>query len=357
MAFADGFFKDTYTMMQALERIKPPASFLVDTFFPVIPATAMTTKIGVEYRKGARRLAPFIVSGTGAGAGGVNIAREGSKIDWYEPPMMGPRRVLSPEDVSGRAFGEGIYSSQTPAQRATQILAKDLVDLQGMIVNRKNKMAADILLTGKCEINGYASDGEVVKVDTVEFSDWTQKITPSTTWEKAGAKIYGDIKGLSEKIQENAGMVPTVAICGRNIMDYILDNEEIMKYMAIFNNNNLSLMSFQPRITAPQVMFMGRIMSLNLELYSYMETYTDESGAIKGFIGDDDVIIGIPHRGKQLHGAVTIVEGKSFETYAGNYVPCYRANENDNTVSLAMYSRCVLVPETVDDWGVIKAKG
>ena len=73
-------------------------------------------------------------------------------------------------------------------------------------------------------------------------------------------------------------------------------------------------------------------------------------------IGDDDVIIGIPGRGKQLHGAVTLVEGRSFKTYVGNYVPAYRANENDNTVSLAMYSRCVLVPETVDDWAVIKAK-
>lgn len=353
MALEDVFFKDTYTMMQAMDRMKQPASFLVDTFFPVVPATAVTTKIGVEYRKGARRLAPFIISGSG----GVNIAREQSKLDFYEPPMMGPRRILSPEDISSRAFGENVVSSQTPAQRATQILAKDLVDLQSMIMNRKNKMAADILTGGQCEIKGYAADGNIVKTDTVKFDDWTQKLTPTVKWDQANADIYGDIAEMSACIQENAGMVPTVAICGRNIMNYILGNDAIMKYMNISNNANLSLLSFQPRIIAPQVMFMGRIMSLNLELYSYTETYTDEEGAVQSFIGDNDVIIGIPGRGKQLHGAVTLVEGRTFQTYSGNYVPAYHANEDDNTVSLAMYSRCVLVPETVDDWAVIKAKG
>lgn len=352
MSIADGFLKDTYTMMMAMERIKQPSSFLVDTFFPVVPATAVTTKIGVEYRKGARKLAPFIISGTG----GVNVAREQSQIDWYEPPMMGPRRVISLDDIANRSFGEGIYSSMTPEQRANQLLAKDLTDLQNMIVNRKNKMAADILLNGQCEIAGYAADGKVVKTDTVRFDDWNQKLIPAIKWNQANADIYGDMAEMSAGIQENAGMVPTVAICGKNIMGYILGNDAMMKYMNISNNANLSLMSFQPRITAPQVMFMGRIISLNLELYSYMETYTDEAGNIKSFIGDDDVIIGIPGRGKQLHGAVTLVEDRSFKTYVGNYVPAYRANEDDNTVSLAMYSRCVLVPETVDDWGVIKAK-
>ena len=161
--------------------------------------------------------------------------------------------------------------------------------MQNMIVNRKNKMAADILLNGQCEIAGYAADGKVVKTDTVRFDDWTQKLIPAIKWNQANADIYGDLAEMSASIQENAGMVPTIAICGKNIMDYILGNDAIMKYMNISNNANLSLMSFQPRITAPQVMFMGRIMSLNLELYSYMETYTDEEGHIKSFIGDDDV--------------------------------------------------------------------
>lgn len=343
-------FKDTFTLMQAMDRMKQPSSFLVDTFFPIVPATAVTSKIAVEYRKGARKLAPFIVPGSN----GVNTARTGSKIDVYEPPMMGPRRVLSVEDIMNRGFGENIYSTKTPEQRADEILARDLVDLQAMVVNRKNKMAADILTTGECQIEGYAADGKVAKTDTIKFDDWTQKLEPTVKWNQANADIYGDIATMSNSIQENAGIVPDVAICGKNIMEYILANDAIMKYLAIPNVNNLSMMSFQPRLRAPQIMYIGTIMSLNLELYTYMETYVDEDGKVQSFIGDDDVIIGISGRGKQLHGAVTLVEGSTFKTYVGNYVPAYRSNENDNTVSLAMYSRCVLAPETVDDWAVIK---
>lgn len=344
-------FKDTYTMMAAMERMKQPASFLVDTFFPNIPMVATTSKIAVEYRKGARKLAPFIIPGNG----GVNTARTGSKIDVYEPPMMGPRRVLSADELNTRGFGEDIYTTKTPEQRANEILSRDLVDLQNMVMNRKNKMAADILTTGQCEIQGFGADGKIAKVDTIKFEDWTQKLEPTKKWSDAGADIYGDLATMSNSIQENAGLVPGVAICGKNIMDYILGNEAIMKYIAIPNVNNLSMMSFQPRLQAPQIMYIGTIMSLNLELYTYMETYVDEEGKVQGFIGDDDVIVGVTGRGRQLHGAVTLVEGSSIKTYASEYVPAYRANENDNTVSLAMYCRCVLAPETVDDWGVIKA--
>ena len=55
-------YNDTISLMGAMERIKPPARFLLDTFFPQIPATSLSSKIMVEYRKGGRRLAPFIVN-------------------------------------------------------------------------------------------------------------------------------------------------------------------------------------------------------------------------------------------------------------------------------------------------------
>ena len=117
-------FKGTYTLMQAMDRMKQPSSFLVDTFFPVVPPTAVTSKIAVEYRKGARKLAPFVIPGTN----GVNTSRTGSKIDLYEPPMMGPRRVLSAEELMVRQFGEDVYSTRTPEQRsALRLLVAQLL--------------------------------------------------------------------------------------------------------------------------------------------------------------------------------------------------------------------------------------
>ena len=342
--------KDTISLMQAMERIKAPASFLLDTFFPKVMPTAMTTKIEVEYRKGGRKLAPYIVKG----AHGVNTGREGSSIAIYQPPMLGPRRIVSPEDIEQRGFGETVYSTITPAQRAAQLQARDLSDLQGMIVNRKNKMAADILTSGSTTISGYADDGQLVTTDVVSF-DWTQEAKVAKSWADAGADIYGDIKAASETIQENAGMVPTIMVVGKNIENYLLNNEGIMKWLAIPSTSNLSLMSIAPRYTHPQIRRIGLIQSLNLEIYSYAETYTDDAGETQPFLAPDDAIIAIPGRGRQLHGAVTLInpEGTGFNTYAGEYVPQYYGNRDSNQMALTVYSRVLLAPEFVDDWATI----
>ena len=277
-------FNNTYNLVQAMERAKQPASFLLDTFFPIMPTPSVQSHIMVEYRKGGRKLAPFIVPG----GRGVNTEREGSQVDIYQPPVMAARRVVTPYDIENRSFGENIYSTMSAAQRATALQAHDLNDLQNMIVNRKNKMAADILTTGKTVIKGYADDGKQVVTDTVAF-DWTQEAKVSKSWADSTADIFADIVNASEMIQESAGMVPTVMICGKNVARYFLNNEKIMKWLAVPNNQNLSMMAIQPRITSPQVTRIGMIQMLNLEVYSYAETYKDDDGMVNPPPALDDV--------------------------------------------------------------------
>ncbi len=345
-------FNDTLSLMQAAERIKQPASFLLDTFFPQVPAVATSKEIAVETRKRGRTLAPFV----SRGAKGVNIKRAGSKIALYEAPMMGPRTVIDPEQIEARAFGENIVSTMTPAERASRLQAEDLAMLQASIVNRKNKMAADLLTTGKCKIEGYADDGSTVAVDEIDF-EFDQEITPTTAWDQAGADIYGDLKKASETIQENAGIVPTVMVVGKNVEQYLLDNTSINKVLAVPNRENLAMFSFAPQYLSPQVRYVGRIMALNIDVYAYLETYQDDEGRAKSFIGEDAAILGVPGRGRQQHAAVTLLnDDNQFTTYAGLYVPYYYANKAAQELTLSVYSRCVLIPETIDDWATIKTK-
>ena len=348
-------YNDTISLMGVMERIKPPASFLLDTFFPQIPATTVTSKIMIEYRKGGRRLAPFVVKGSK----GINMARENSWIETYTPPMVGPRRVITPEDLEHRTFGEAVYSTKTPAQRAAEMQARDLVELRDMIINRKNKMAADILTTGKCDIEGFADDGKTILLDTVEFQGWDQKLTPSTTWDNPNADIYHDIKGMSELIQERTGQIPTLMLCGSNIEDYIIENSTMAKWLAIPNRENLAMLSIAPRFQSNQIRRIGMIQALNLEIYSYAETYTDDDGTVKPFLDPDSVIIANPGRGRQLHGAVTLLNesASGYNTYSGQYVPYYNGDRNNQEISLTMYSRFLLAPTWADDWALIKAKG
>lgn len=346
--------KDTVALMQATERFTAPAATLLDAFFPVIPETATTSTIEVQYRKGNRHLAPYVVRG----AKSVNVAREGFKSDFYKPPMMAPSRVIDPEALDERGFGESFFSTKTGAQRATEMQARDLAELQAMIINRKNKMAADILTTGKCDIKGYADDGKEVLIDTVDYH-WDQKLVPSVLWDQANATIYEDIRNMSLKIQENAGMVPTVMLVGKNVAAYMLNNDQIMKYLSVPNAQNLSMFNLEPQIVSPQVMRVGMIASLNLEVFSYMESYLDDDGNVKPFLGENDVIIGVPGRGRQLHGAVTLLNDaqSGYNTFAAPYVPYYSGDKSNQELKLTMYSRCILAPETVDDFACIKTKG
>ena len=88
-----------------------------------------------------------------------------------------------------------------------------------------------------------------------------------------------------------------------------------------------------------------------------LETYQDDEGKVKPFIGDDAAVLGIPGRGRQQHAAVTLLDDDAqFTTYAGIYVPNYYANKGTQELTLTVYSRCVLIPETIDDWATIKTK-
>lgn len=345
--------KDTVSLMTAMERIKKPATFLVDTFFPNVPEVAVNAKIAVEYRKRGRKLAPFVVSGTT----GVNMHREAARLNIYKPPMVGPSRVIDPDTLMERGFGENIYSTTTPAERARKMQAEDLLDLQSAIFNRKNKMAADILTTGKCKIEGFADDGKQVLIDTVDF-EWEQKVTLTKTWDQAGAKIYSDLKNASEMIQENAGQIPNVCIVGKNVEQYLLNNDELNKFLAIPSLKNLQLATLQPKYIAPQVRWIGNILGLGLEVYAYSETYQDENGEVHSFIGDDDVIVGIGGRGYQRHAAVTLLNDTEtgYDTFASEMVPYYIGSKASQQLALNLYSRFLLTPETADDWAYIKAK-
>lgn len=341
---------DTVTLIQAIENFKDPATYLVDTFFPQKMPTSFSDTVAVEYRKGKRTLAPYIVKGSK----GVNIARDSAQAKFYKAPLMGPRRVLSIQDIESRMFGETpIYSTMKPEERAARLQAQDLVDLRKMIANRKNKMAADILQTGETVVKGYADDGKTFVSDVIKF-DWDGNLTPSTPWNNPTADIYSDIQTAVEKIAEDTGEFPTLMLCGKNVEKYLRQNKEIFDWLMIPNRQNLAMMSLAPRYDSINSRYIGNISALGLEVRSYIETYTDDDGQVKPFIDDDAVIIANPGKGKQLSGRITLIDDVGVKSYVAEYVPFYSTDKTAQQISLALYSRSLLVPDVIDDWVLIR---
>ena len=346
---------DTRTLLGVVERSFKPTTTLIDTFFPE-EKTFITEYVEMEYRKGARRMAPFVVPGTK----GVNLARTGTNVRTYKAPLMKPKRVTEASDIMRRGFGETVYSQRTPAERAQEMRARDMAELIESCVRRQEWMAAQVLINGSCQIKGFADDGKTEIVDTISF-DFDNKITISgstNTWDAvATADPFSDISDASKTIRRNAGLNPTVAICSMNVVDYLINNQKLLNYMMVPNRDNLALLSIQPRLVRPDLMRVGYISALSLDVYAYDGGYEDEDGTFTPYIPDDHMIIGVPGRGKRLFGAVTQLEPDGeYHTFEGAYVPKVTLDLESDTSSLAMSSRCVVCPEFMDDWAVLKVK-
>ncbi len=347
-------YDDTRTLLGVVERSLKPTTTLVDTFFPEI-RTFVTETVEMEYRKGARKMAPFVVPGSK----GVNMARTGSQIRAYKAPLMKPKRVIEASDIMRRGFGETVYSQRTPEERAMELRARDMAELIDSCARREEWMAAQALINGSYQISGYADDGKTELIDTVTFDGFENKtvISGAGTWDNDTAKIYDDIGDASQTIRRKAGLIPAIAICSANVAKYIINNEQLRQYMMVPSRDNLALMSIQPKLVRPELMRVGYISALSLDIYAYDGGYENENGEFTPYIPDDHMIIGIPGRGKRLYGAVTqLEEDRQYHTYEGQYVPKVTVDiENDNS-SVIISSRCVLCPEFLDDWAVLQVK-
>lgn len=344
---------DTVTLINAVEQIKQPVSYLVDTFFPT-KDFYNTSFVAVEYRKEGRQLAPAVVNGSK----GININRGNSKTAYFTAPLFAPRRVIGLKDLELRQFGEvpSIYSAVKPEERLAGMQAADLTELMRMHANRKEQLASSILQTGKVELKGYADDGVTPEVINIDY-ELNPEVYPPISWSDGTAKIYDDLLTCSMEIQESSGEIPTLMICGKGVERQLLNNDEIKKWLMIPNRENLSIASFAPRFTGPNARFIGYISALNLEIVSYLESYTDESGQIKPYIDDNTAIIGNVGKGRQLYGAVSLFGESGVETFSAEYIPQYTYSQDAQQYSLTVYGRYVLAPNTFGDWKTIRTLG
>ena len=281
------------------------------------------------------------------------MKREGSVLRTYSPPMVAPRRVLTQTDVTRRAFGEmPVFSTVSAEERQAKIQADDLVDLITMVSNRKNQQASELLRTGKITVEGLADDNRLTRLDEIDFGwDGDMTSTIGTQWSQTTAKIFDDLQAMSEKIQEDVGVVPTLLIVGKNVPGYLRKNKELLDWLMIPNRQNATVASIDPKYTAPNVMRVGRIDALNLEVVCYNETYTADDGTLTPYVGANDVILGVPGRGKCIHSAVTLLEQDGgFGQYAAEYVPRYTTSLESNQRVLTLWSRFILLPAWTGDF-------
>lgn len=341
-------FYKTATLFAAVSRMPVATTFLRDKFFPGRD-TFPTEDVYIDFRKGKRKMAPFVAPRVG----GITVDREGFRTEKYTAPRIAPQRILTIDDIVKRGIGENVFSSRTPEQRQAELLAQDLVDLENMITRREEWLASQILFYGKTVMKGHIDYDDKNFIEQEIDYGFTNKETLAGTdrWGEPSSDIYGNLEEWRLEVIQKTDVAPNIAIFGREALAKFRNDEKIQKMMNLLNMN---FGTFAPVVQANGLTFIGRLPELGLDIYTYDAWYVDDNGESKPYVPADHVLLAKENMGGFVYGAVTQMEEGTFKTYEGNRVPkSWADNENEQRM-IRLSSRPVPKPSDIDDWFVAK---
>lgn len=287
---------DTMTMLQAVEQIRTPRRFLMNTFFNgSMPETFGTKTVTIDIIKGQRKMAPFVHPSL---PGSVS-SRKGFVSNTYEPPYIQPKLPTNAELILKRSAGENPFSTRTPLQRAGEQLGKDLVDLDEQIIRREEWMCAQALTTGKVRVIGEGVD------DTIDFlMEDSHKITLGTgRWNAAGSDPIANLRQWQRLVAKDSGRTANVVVLSAEAQDAFQGNSKVLEQL---NCRRVDMGIIKPELLPDGVTYLGYLNDPGVDLYAYNEWYlADDTGDESPVIPAGGVILGATAtRNAMLYGAI-----------------------------------------------------
>lgn len=330
----------TKEMLEALD-LRIPMRSLFTQFF-ASGNVHLADILEVEYRKGKRIMAPFVAPRKG----GKVVSRLGYNTKLLKTPKIAPERVTTADDISQKGFGENIYSTKSPQQRASELLADDMNDLEEYIQRRKEWMCREIILNGSIRVED-AEEGVDIQVD---FGfDNKESLTGTAAWNGSSPKIFDDLKRWRRTVIKKTGLAPTIVIMASDVFDSFKADASVQKEL---NLVNLKTADIQPRVVDPALTFLGRIIELDLDVYSYDEWFIDDEGTEQPMLPEGTLLMLPEIIGSIEYGAVTQMENGEFITYEAEVVPKIISDDKNEIKVLRLTSRPLPRPYDVDGWFV-----
>ncbi|CAM4111378.1 major capsid protein [Mesobacillus thioparans] len=333
----------TRTMLAAVSLMMPVHSFFKDTFFPVTD-TVVTESIDVDFKKGKRKMAPFVAPRVG----GVVMDRQGFVTKTLKPGKIAPERVITVDDITTRSLGESLYSNRTPEQRAKEMLATDLSELDEYIARREEWMCREVLINGKVVMKGEGYES------VLDYQFTNKEVLAGTAkWSDPASDPLADLKRWRLSIVQKTGMTPDILVFASDVVETFTQHPKVKEALDVLRVN---LGVIEPSVKSPAVTFVGKLPALGVEIYSYDEWFLDDEDQEQAMIPEGHLVLGVSGKNKRLYAAVTQTEKGQFVTIEGERVPKFWVDEQNEVQKLRLASRPVPVPEDVDSWfvGVVK---
>ena len=213
---------DPRTMGKVISRMAPVRTFFKSTFFRNVE-TFVTETVDVDYKKGNRKLAPFVHRRIG----GKTVPNTGYETKIYTPPLIAPDKVTSVDNLLKRQAGENPFSGRTPAERAVVKMAADFHELDEMITRREEWMCAQVIFTGSIPVIGEGIE------ETISF-DFTNNETITTAakkWNNAGSDPIADLKRWRKIVQKNGFVNCDICIMADDVAEAFVNHEKVRKLL------------------------------------------------------------------------------------------------------------------------------
>lgn len=339
----------TRTMLPAVEVMPRVASFLRETFFPrAKDNTVVTEKVELDYKKGKRKMAPFVAPRVG----GITQTRDGFKTFEIAPPRIAPQILMTVEDLTARSMGENVYSKKTPAQREQELLAKDLTDLGSQIDRREEWMAAQLLFNGKVVVQGYSDNNLSNPIEQeIDYGfDNYETLSGTDLFTDPAAKPLTYLREQFRELVKKSGVAPNILVFGSSAYEGFISNTEVQEY---FDKRHMQMGQIKPSVQSENVVFIGRLDDINVEMYLYNDWYIDEAGVEHSFVPSDKMLLGHTGVGHYEYAAVTQLENNGkYMTYEGTRVPKFWSDLANDAKMVRLTSRPVPLPSNIDAWFV-----
>lgn len=335
------------SFIAAIKEEKPFSTFLKDRYFPNGENFA-TDEVLVEYKKGNKKLAPFVAPRVG----GVTIKREGYSSKTFAPAYIAPKRNLTIDDLKKKRMGESLYSQMSPEDRASEIMLDDENELDETIARRENWMAAQLLINASIVMEEKTENPDVNIEKEIYFyegssNDWIY--TPSKQWSDPDADIIGDIAAMciyqtSNGVQANELLVDAVTGAA------ILNNKKIKE---LLDNRNYNIGTVDPVLKEFNV---AKLAALNcngyvVDILQYVEEYENDDGQSVPYLPKGYATLLAPGCGTTSYGAVTQLEDdEEWHTYAESRVPLILTDKKGQSKELRLASAPLLMPNRHHAW-------
>jgi len=333
------------TMGKLIERMPPVRTFFRSTFFNNVQ-TFSTKSIDIDFKKGSRKIAPFVHQKIG----GKTVPNSGYQTKTYTPPLLAPNKITTIDDLLNRAPGESLYNGKTPAERAVDKLARDFAELEEMIVRREEWMCAQAIYTGTIPIIG---DGLNESID-FNFTNREEKAVAAAKWQK---NKLGYIRELKKKVQKTGFVNCNICIMADDVVESFLSDEKILKMLDV---KAYDLAVIKPQELPSGATYVGSLRGEGIDIYAYNEWYLDDftdpaKPAEKPLVPDGTLaLLSTTANFAMAYAAVTVLNGKSenFVTVEGARVPTSWVEHNPDRRFLQLNSNPLPIPHEVDSWFV-----